>query len=325
MKRALITGVTGQDGSYLADLLIEKGYDVHGLVRRTSTGNLSRIQHLVGNPRFRLHFGDMSDPVSLWRVVAECQPDEVYNLAAMSHVHVSFGVPIATADVNGGAVGGLFEAVYRVVPHANVYQAGSSEMFGRVVETPQRETTPFFPRSPYGCAKAYAFHLGKVYRDSHKLRVWNGILFNHESPRRGADFVTKKIAKAVAAIKHGKQTELLLGNLDAVRDWGYAKEYVEGMWRMLQTDTPDDYVLATGEAYSIRDFVSEAFSHAGLDWRQYVKEDKGLFRPAEVDYLLGDASKARRVIGFEPQVRFKELVWLMVDWEMENCSAGGMG
>ena len=315
MKKAVITGVTGQDGSYLAELLLRKGYEVHGVVRRVSGGNLSRISHLVGREGFFIHNGDITDAGSMFRIISSVQPDEIYNLAAMSHVHASFGVPISTADATGTAFGLILEAVRLINPEIKVYQAGSSEMFGKVQETPQRETTPFYPRSPYGCSKAYAFHLGRVYREAYGLKVYNGILFNHESPRRGEDFLTKKVIKAAAEIKRGERKTVCLGNLDAKRDMGYAEEYVDGMWSMMQQPEADDYVLATGETNAIRDFVSMSFAWFGLNWWEHVVEDKSLFRPAEVDLLVGDASKAKEAFGFDPKVKMKELVGIMAQAE----------
>jgi GDPmannose 4,6-dehydratase len=313
-RKAFITGITGQDGSYLAEFLLDKGYDVHGLVRRSSSFNTWRIDGI--RDRVHLHYGDLVDQYSLVRTLESVQPDEVYNLAAQSHVRVSFDMPEYTADVTAVGVLRLLDAVRELGMKVRVYQAGSSEMFGKVHETPQRETTPFHPRSPYAASKVFAHHMGVNYREGYGMYIANGILFNHESPRRGENFVTRKITLGVAAIKKGKARHLLLGNLDAKRDWGYAKDYVEAMWLMLQQPVPDDYVVATGETYSVRDFLDEAFSCAGLDWQEYVQTDAKYLRPAEVDVLLGDATKARQVLGWQPRVRFKELVRLMVDADM---------
>lgn len=318
MKRALITGITGQDGSYLAELLLEKGYEVHGLVRRASSINTSRIDHLYQDPhragtRLFLHYGDMSDGTGLTRLIHELSLDEIYHLAAMSHVRVSFEMPEYTGDVTGLGTVRLLEAIRQSGRPTRFYQASSSELFGQVRETPQRETTPFYPRSPYAAAKAYAHYMTVNYRESYGLYACGGILFNHESPRRGPTFVTRKITQAVARIRAGRQDKLFLGNLDARRDWGYAKEYVDAMWRMLQQDQADDFVIATGETHSVQEFLEVAFGHVDLDWRRHVEIDPRYFRPAEVDLLVGDASKARRLLGWEPQTRFSALVKLMVD------------
>jgi GDPmannose 4,6-dehydratase len=319
-KRALITGITGQDGSYLAELLLGKGYEVHGVVRRSSSVNRSRIDHLRNsesgpNPQLRLHYGDLADSVALVKLLYELQPDEVYNLAAQSHVRVSFEIPEYTSDITGVGAGRILEAVIEsgIGKKVRFYQASSSEMFGKVQAVPQRESTPFYPRSPYGCAKAFAHYLTVNYRESYGLFACGGILFNHESPRRGESFVTRKITLAAARIKLGLQKELHLGNLDARRDWGYAPEYVEGMWRMLQAEQPDDYVLATNETHTIGDFLDAAFGHAGIDWHDHVKFDERLLRPAEVDLLIGDYSKARAALGWEPRTRMRALAELMVD------------
>ena len=321
MKKALITGITGQDGSYLAELLIAKGYEVFGLLRRSSSFNTRRIDHLYKDPhesgvQLRLIYGDLNDASSLNRILRTTRPDEIYNLGAQSHVRVSFDVPEYTAEVTGLGCVRLLEAIRETDLDCRFYQASSSELYGKVVETPQRETTPFHPRSPYACAKAYAYYITVNYRESYGMHASNGILFNHESPRRGETFVTRKITRAAARIKHGLQDKLFLGNLEARRDWGFAGDYVEGMWRMLQQDTPDDYVLATGETYSVRDFLSEAFAHVELDWARYVEVDPRYFRPAEVDLLLGDAAKARRQLGWAPKVGFKELVRMMVESDL---------
>ncbi len=322
MKKALVTGITGQDGSYLADLLLEKGYEVHGIIRRASTFNTSRIDHLYADPhvngvRMFLHYGDLSDSVNLVKLLYDLKPDEIYHLGAQSHVRVSFDIPEYTADVTGVGTIRILEAIREVGVRSRFYQASSSEMFGKAQQVPQTETTPFWPRSPYGVAKAFAYWATVNYRESYGLYASNGILFNHESPRRGETFVTRKISRAVAAIKHGLQKELFLGNLDAKRDWGYAPEYVEGMWRILQQDEGDDFVLATGETHSVRELVDTAFSHVDLDWKQFVKYDARYERPAEVDVLMGDASKAKKILGWEPKVRFHELVRIMVDADMK--------
>jgi GDPmannose 4,6-dehydratase len=324
-KRALITGITGQDGSYLAELLIAKGYEVHGVVRRSSSVNRARIDHLREsesgpNPRLRLHYGDLADSVALVKLLYELQPDEVYNLAAQSHVRVSFEIPEYTSDITGVGAGRILEAVIEsgIGKKVRFYQASSSEMFGKVQAVPQKESTPFYPRSPYGCAKAFAHYLTVNYRESYGLFACSGILFNHESPRRGESFVTRKITLAVARIKLGLQKELHLGNLDAQRDWGYAPEYVEGMWRMLQAEKADDYVLATNETHTIGDFLDAAFGHAGLDWHDHVRFDQRLLRPAEVDLLIGDYSKARAELGWEPKTRMKALAELMVDADLAS-------
>jgi len=324
MPRAFITGISGQDGSYLADLLLDKGYEVHGLVRHVSTYARPRLDHLRhhehSNPRrLILHYGDLLDSLVLTRLLHEIRPDEIYNLAAQSHVRVSFEMPEHTADVTGTGAMRLLEAIRQagLIRKVRYYQASSSEMFGKVLEVPQREATPFYPRSPYACAKVFAHYATVNYRESYGLFGCSGILFNHESPRRGENFVTRKITRAAARIKLGLQSELLLGNLESKRDWGYAREYVEGMWRMLQQDTPDDYVLATGETVSVRDFLDAAFEHLGLDWKESVKFDPRQVRPAEVDLLIGDASKAREKLGWEAQVRVKGLAALMADADLE--------
>ncbi len=320
MKRAFITGITGQDGSYLAELLLSKGYEVHGLIRRASTFNTVRIDHLYQDPHVNgvklfLHYGDMADSSNLGRLIYEIKPDEVYNLAAQSHVRVSFDSPEFTGDVDAMGTMRLLEAI-RLTGRAKdtkFYQASTSELFGLVQEVPQRETTPFYPRSPYAVAKLYSYWAVRNYREAYGMFAANGILFNHESPRRGETFVTRKITRAVGRIKAGLQDRLFMGNIDALRDWGYAVDYVEGMWRILQHDKPDDFVLATGEMHSVREFLAEAFGAVGLDWEKYVKYDARYARPTEVDQLLGDASKAKRELGWEPKVRFKELVRIMVE------------
>lgn len=324
-KVAFITGITGQDGSYLADLLLEKGYQVHGIVRRSSIVERSRIDHLRGfeavgtNKRLHLHYGDLADAVSLVKLLYDIKPDEVYNLGAQSHVRVSFDVPEYTGDIDGLGAQRILEAIREtgLMPKVRYYQASSSEMFGKVQQVPQTETTPFWPRSPYGCAKVYAYWLTVNYRESYGLAASNGILFNHESPRRGETFVTRKITRAASRIKLGLQKDLVLGNLDAQRDWGFAKEYVEMMWLMLQQDRPDDYVVATNETHSVREFCQEAFGILGLDWEQHVKYDSRYERPAEVELLIGNPAKARKQLGWEPKVRFKNLVKIMIDHDLE--------
>jgi len=325
-KRALITGITGQDGSYLAELLLSKGYEVHGLIRRASTFNTHRIDHLYTDPhdpaaRLFLHYGDLSDGARLVTLMAEINPDEVYNLAAQSHVRVSFDEPEHTADTTGTGTIRLLEAVRLSGIDTKFYQASTSELYG-ATPPPQSETTPFYPRSPYAAAKLYSFWITKNYREAYDLFAVNGILFNHESPRRGETFVTRKITRAVARIKAGAQKDLYLGNLDSIRDWGYAAEYVEGMWRMLQADTPEDFVLATGVGYTIRDFLETSFGHVGLDWEQYVKFDERYLRPTEVDALIGDPSKAADKLGWVPTIDGKELAKLMVDADVEALEQG---
>lgn len=317
VKKALVTGITGQDGSYLAELLLSKGYEVHGIIRRASSFNTSRLEHIYADPHqktaLRLHYGDLSDASALARLIEKIAPDEIYNLAAQSHVRVSFDGPEYTTDITATGAVRLLEAIRESDIKTKFYQASSSEMFGKVLEIPQRETTPFYPRSPYGCAKVYAYWITVNYRESYGLFACNGILFNHESPRRGETFVTRKITRAAAHIQAGLQDKLFLGNLDAKRDWGYAKEYVEAMWLMLQQDQPDDYVIATNETHSVREFLEGAFGHAGLDWRKHVEIDENYFRPAEVDMLIGDYSKAKRKLGWQPKTTFNDLVKLMVD------------
>ena len=321
MKKALITGITGQDGSYLADLLLKKGYQVHGIIRRASTFNTARIDHLYEDPHVNgvnlfLHYGDLADSVNLVKLIYQLKPDEIYHLGAQSHVRVSFDIPEYTADVTGVGTIRILEALREAGVKSRFYQASSSEMYGKVQDVPQKETTPFWPRSPYGVAKVFAYWATVNYRESYGIHASNGILFNHESPRRGETFVTRKITRAVAAIKLGQQKELFLGNLDAKRDWGYAPEYVEAMWMMVQQDEPDDYVVATGETHSVQEFVEAAFGHVGLEWQQYVKYDARYERPAEVDLLVGDASKAKRQLDWEPKVKFQELVRIMVDADL---------
>lgn len=318
MKKALITGITGQDGSYLAELLLEKGYEVHGIMRRNSTFTTGRIEHIFD--KIELHYGDLADSSSLHHIISAVQPDEVYNLAAQSHVKVSFDVPEYTADVTGTGTLRLLEAIRTAAPQAKFYQASSSEMFGKVLEVPQTEATPFYPRSPYGAAKVYSYWITKNYRESYNMFASNGILFNHESPRRGETFVTRKITRAVAAIKAGKQDKLILGNLDAKRDWGFAGDYVEAMWLMLQADKPDDYVVATNETHSVKEFCQIAFEHVGLDWEKYVEVSEKYFRPAEVDLLIGDPAHAKKQLKWEPKVSFEELVKMMVDADVDNLN-----
>ncbi len=321
-KIALITGITGQDGSYLAELLLGKGYTVHGIIRRASTFNTGRLDPIYADrhdskSRLILHYGDLADASALARLIGHIQPDEVYNLAAQSHVRVSFDAPEYTADITATGALRLLEAIRETGIKPRFYQASSSEMFGKVMEVPQKETTPFYPRSPYGCAKVFAHWITINYRESYDLHASNGILFNHESPRRGETFVTRKITRAVAHIKAGLQKKLYLGNLEAKRDWGYAKEYVEAMWLMLQQPEPDDYVIATNETHSIREFLDVAFGHAGLDWKEYVEIDPRYYRPTEVDLLIGDASKAKKQLGWEPKTKFVDLAKLMVDADIQ--------
>src|SRR3989440_5373180 len=321
-KRALITGITGQDGSFLTELLLDKGYEVYGIIRRSSSFNTDRIDHLYQDPhetgtRLRLLYGDLNDSSSLNTILRQVQPDEIYNLGAQSHVRVSFDVPEYTGEVTGLGAVRLLEAIRATGISPKFYQASSSELYGKVVETPQTETTPFHPRSPYGCAKAYAYHITVNYRESYGMFACNGILFNHESERRGETFVSRKITRAATRIKLGLQDKLYMGNLDARRDWGYASDYVEAMWLMMQADEPDDYVIATGETHSVRDFLDKTFAYLDLDWKHYVEVDPKYFRPAEVDLLLGDASKARTKLGCEPKVDYNPLVRLMVEHDFE--------
>ena len=318
-KRALITGITGQDGSYLAELLLEKGYEVHGMVRRSSTETFQRLESI--RDAITLHTGDLLDQRSLVDVLRASEPDEIYNLAAMSFVAASWNQPVLTAEFTATGVTRMLEAMREVVPEARFYQASSSEMFGRVLEVPQRESTPYYPRSPYGVAKCYGHFITVNYRESYGLFACSGILFNHESPRRGREFVTRKVTHGVASIRLGLQEELALGNLDAARDWGYARDYVEAMWLMLQQDEPDDYVIATGEAHTVRELVDVAFEHAGLDPADHVRIDPRFMRPAEVEHLIGDASKAREQLGWRPRTGFEDLVKLMVDADLEELAA----
>lgn len=316
MKKALITGITGMDGSHLADLLLEMGdYEVHGLVRRSSAGNTRRIDHILD--KINLHIGDMSDVNSIVKILQDIAPDEIFNLAAMSQVRISYDIPSYTGQITGLGFANLIEAVRLTCPNAKVYQASSSEMFGKVQEIPQRETTPFYPRSPYGCAKAYAFYLGRAYREGYGMKIYNGILFNHESPRRGEEFLSKKVVKAAVRIKKGLQDKLVLGNLEAKRDIGYAKDYVYWIWKMMQGE-PDDFVIATGETHSMQEFVEEAFTFLDLNWKDYVIIDDKLKRPAEVDYLQGDASKAKKILGFKVETSFIDLIHLMIQDEMRR-------
>jgi GDPmannose 4,6-dehydratase len=317
MKKALITGITGQDGSYLSELLLEKGYEVHGIIRRSSSFNTDRIEHIYRDPHYQdtrlfLHYGDLSDSTGLNRLLRQIKPTEIYHLGAQSHVRVSFDIPEYTADVTGLGTIRLLDAILDSGIDTKFYQASSSEMYGKVLEVPQRETTPFYPRSPYGCAKVFAYWTTVNYREAYNLHSSNGILFNHESPRRGETFVTRKITRALSRILAGKQNELFLGNLDAKRDWGYAKDYVEAMWLMLQQPQGDDYVVATGETHSIREFLDLAFGMVKRDWNDYVKIDPKYYRPTEVDLLIGDPSKAKKQLGWEPKCSFPELVRLMV-------------
>ena len=320
-KRALISGITGQDGSYLAEFLLDKRYEVYGLIRRASTFNTDRIDHLYQDPheknvRLSLVYGDLNDASSLNRIIKTIKPDEIYNLGAQSHVKVSFEIPEYTAEITGLGTTRLLEAIRDSGIQTKFYQASSSEMFGKVLETPQTEKTPFYPRSPYAAAKVYSYWMTVNYREAYDMFCCNGILFNHESPRRGETFVTRKITMALARIKHGTQNFLYLGNLDAKRDWGFAGDYVEAMWLMLQQKKAEDFVIATGETHSVREFLQEAFSYVGLDWKKYVRIDKRYLRPTEVDLLLGDSSKAKKVLGWKPKIGFKQLVKMMVDADM---------
>lgn len=323
-KKALITGITGQDGSYLAELLLEKGYEVHGIIRRSSSFNTGRIEHLyqdfhVNDARVFLHYGDLADSSALSRLLEKIQPDEIYNLAAQSHVRVSFDIPEYTADVVALGTIRILDAIKETEIKTKFYQASTSELYGKVVETPQTEKTPFYPRSPYACAKLYSYWITVNYRESYDMYACNGILFNHESPRRGETFVTKKITHAIARILKKEQDKLYLGNLDAKRDWGYAKDYVEAMWLMLQQDKAEDYVIATGETHSVREFLDEAFGLVGLDWKKYVEIDPRYYRPAEVDSLLGNPAKAKEKLGWKPKTTFKELVKIMLEYDLNNC------
>jgi GDPmannose 4,6-dehydratase len=318
MKKALITGITGQDGSYLAELLLAKGYEVHGIIRRASTFNTGRIEHLYQDPhingvRLFLHYGDIADSTNLFKLLYRIQPEEIYHLAAQSHVRVSFDIPEYTGDVTGMGTIRILEAIRETGLKTRFYQASSSEMYGKVQEIPQRETTPFYPRSPYGAAKVYAYWVTVNYRESYGIFACNGILFNHESPRRGETFVTRKVTRAVARIQAGLDDKLYLGNLAAKRDWGYAKEYVEAIWLTLQQDQPDDFVIATGESHSVKELVEEAFSYVGLNWEKYVEKDPRYYRPSEVDLLIGDPTKAKTILGWEAKTKFTDLVRLMVD------------
>ena len=325
-KRALITGITGQDGSYLSELLLEKGYEVHGIIRRTSTFNTDRIDHIYDDPheesaRLFLHYGDLTDGTTLRRILEDVKPTEIYNLGAQSHVRVSFDSPEYTVDAVGMGTLRLLEAIrdyqHRTGIEVRFYQAGSSEMYGKVQEVPQKEDTPFYPRSPYACAKVYAHWQTVNYRESYDLFACNGILFNHESPRRGETFVTRKITRAIAHIVAGKQKKLFMGNLESKRDWGYAKDYVRAMWLMLQQDSPDDYVVATGETHAISEFLDLAFSYVNLDWHDYVEFDSRYLRPAEVELLIGDPAKVKQKLGWEPSVTFEQLVYLMVEADLK--------
>lgn len=326
MKKALLTGITGQDGSYLAELLLEKGYEVHGIIRRASTFNTSRINHLYTDPhingvRLFLHYGDIADSTNLIKLLYNLHPDEIYHLAAQSHVRVSFDIPEYTADVTALGTIRILEAIKEVGIKTKFYQASSSEMFGKVQSIPQSEATQFYPRSPYAFSKVMAYWATINYRESYKMFACNGILFNHESPRRGETFVTRKITRSVARIKAGMEKKLYLGNLDAKRDWGYAKEYVEAMWLMLQQEGPDDFVIATGKTHSVKDFLEAAFSYVDLDWEKFVEIDPKYLRPTEVDLLCGDATKAKKVLGWEPKTSFEDLVKLMVDADIKELHA----
>jgi GDPmannose 4,6-dehydratase len=324
MKKAFITGVTGQDGSYLAEFLLAKGYEVWGLVRRSASSNTSRIDHLCDatpGPRLKLVYGDLTDGGRLSNLLNEIKPHEIYNLAAQSHVGLSFDVPVYTVDSNATGTLRLFEAARNMDPLPKVYQASSSEMYGKVVEVPQTETTPFYPRSPYGCSKVFGYWQAVNYREAYQMFVCNGILFNHESPRRGETFVTRKITRGATRIKLGLQDKLYMGNLDSKRDWGFARDYVEAMWLMLQQDKPDDFVIATGETHTVREFLEVVFGHLDLDWQEHVEIDSQFFRPTEVDLLLGDSSKARRVLRWEPKVSFRELARMMTDSDMVLAEA----
>ncbi|MCE2503899.1 MAG: GDP-mannose 4,6-dehydratase [Chlorobi bacterium] len=322
MKKALITGITGQDGSYLTELLLEKGYEVYGIIRRSSSFNTERLDHLYKDPherdvRLKLIYGDLNDSSSLNKILRNIRPNEIYNLGAQSHVRVSFDIPEYTAEITGLGTIRLLEAIRDTGIDTKFYQASSSEMYGKVVQVPQNEETPFYPCSPYACAKVYSYWITKNYRESYGMYACNGVLFNHESPRRGPTFVTRKITRAVARIKAGLQKKLYLGNLEAKRDWGYAPDYVEAMWLMLQQEKADDFVVATGQTHSVREFLDEAFKHADLDPYDFVEIDPNYFRPAEVDFLIGDASKARKKLGWEPKVKFRELVKIMVEADVE--------
>jgi len=317
MGKILITGLTGQDGSYMAEICLAKGHEVHGTMRRSSSPNSQRISEIIKS--VHTHLMDLSDATSITRVISEVKPDIIFNLAAQSDVRASYDIPVYTEDVTGLGFGRIIEAVRMFCPKAKVYQAGSSEMFGKVQQIPQSENTPFWPRSPYGCSKVFAFSLGRAYREGYGLSIYNGILFNHESPRRGELFVTKKVVKAAVEIKKGKRTKLTLGNLESKRDWGYSKDYMQAVYDFVTTQDPQDFVIATGETHSVEEFVKETFDYIGLgDWKQYVEFDKNLTRPAEVDILLGDASKVRSLTGWKPSVTFKGLVKLMVDDEIQN-------
>jgi len=320
MKKALVTGITGQDGSYLVELLLKKDYEVWGIIRRSSSFHTGRIDHLYKDPheqpRLRLAYGDLTDGGNLSRIMNSVKPDEVYNLGAQSHVRVSFDMPVYTVDTDALGTLRLLEAIRGSDKPVKFYQASSSEMYGTAVETPQTETTPFYPRSPYGCAKVYSFWQTVNYREAYGLFACNGILFNHESPRRGETFVTRKITRAATRIKCGLQEKVYLGNLDAKRDWGFAGDYVEAMWLMLQQKEPDDYVIATGESHSVQEFVEEVFSYLDLDWQEHVEIDQRYFRPSEVDHLEGNPSKAKKILGWEPKVTFKELARMMTDADM---------
>lgn len=319
MKKAIITGVTGQSGSYLSEILLDKGYEVHGVTRRISKPNNENLRDIFEHENFHFHLADMSDGSSIRRIINEVQPDEIYNLAGMSYVRASYDCPSVTMDINTTGFLRILEAVRDLKLDAKIYQACSSEMFGKVQEVPQRETTPFYPRSPYGVSKAAAYYLARTYRESYGMKIYCGILFNHESPRRGEEFLSRKVCKAVAEFANGRKDKLKLGNLDAKRDWGYAKEYMEWVYNIVQHDTADDFVIATGETHSVKEFVKLAFESAGMyDWERYVDYDASLTRPAEVDLLIGDASKSAAILGFTPKVKFRELVKIMVEAELKH-------
>jgi len=328
-KRALITGITGQDGSYMAELLLHKGYEVHGIIRRASTFNTKRIDHIYSDPhesdaKLFMHYGELSDSEQISNIIYNFKPDEIYHLGAQSHVRVSFDIPEYTGNVTGLGTSRLLETIRKSGNGIKFYQASSSEMFGSS-PPPQNETTPFMPRSPYACAKLYAYFMTKNYREGYNLFACNGILFNHESPRRGETFVTKKVTRGIAAILSQKQKYLYMGNLDAKRDWGYAPEYIEYMWKMLQKDCPEDFVLGMGESHSVKEFLEEAFSYAGLDWQEHVKIDPRYFRPSEVDNLIADAGKAKRVLGWDPKIKLSDLVKIMVDADMRGAGLEAIG
>jgi len=319
MKKVILTGITGQVASYLAELLLERGYEVHGMIRRTSNPMTQNIKHILD--QLHVHYGDLSDSGSMSQIIRDVLPDEIYNMAAMSDVRRSFDMPVMTMDVNCSGLLRIIETVRQLNHDCKIYHAGTSEVFGRVQETPQKETTPFYPLSPYAVSKAASIYAARAYRESYGLKIYTGILFNTESPRRGEEFVTKKICKAVAEIHYGLRTKIVLGNLDAKRDWGYAPEYAEWIYKIVQSNYPSEYVIATGETHSVREFLDEAFSHIGIfDWEKYVETDSKYLRPGEVDVLCGDATKSANLLGFTPKVRFRELVKIMMDWEIQHCN-----